>query len=45
MVLHDYLATAAFVEEADNYFHTFNGGTRIEPWKISRCPLNDNIFY
>jgi hypothetical protein len=38
----EYLATAAFVEEVDHLFDTFNGGTRVNPGKTLRCPLSDN---
>jgi hypothetical protein len=34
--------TAAFVEEVDLLFDSFNGGTRVDPGKTLRCPLSNN---
>jgi hypothetical protein len=38
----DCLLTAEFVEEVDNHFDTFNGGTCVDQWKTLHCPLKDN---
>jgi hypothetical protein len=38
----EYLGTAVFVEEVDNLFESFNGGTRVDTGKMPHCPLNDN---
>jgi hypothetical protein len=38
----EYLVTAAFVEEVDHLFHSFNGGTHVDPGKTLRCPLSDD---
>jgi hypothetical protein len=37
-----YLATVAFVEEVDNLFSIFNGGTCVDSAKTLCCPLCDN---
>jgi hypothetical protein len=38
----EYLATAVIVEQVDNLFDSFNGGTRVDQGKTLRCPLSDN---
>jgi hypothetical protein len=38
----EHLATAAFVEEVDHRFDSFNGGTCVDPGKTLRCSLSDN---
>jgi hypothetical protein len=37
----EYLTTAAFIEQVDNLFDSFNGGTRVDPGKRVCCPLSD----
>jgi hypothetical protein len=39
----EYLMTAALVGKVDHLFDSFNCGTRVDPEKILRCPLSDNI--
>jgi hypothetical protein len=35
------MAAAAFIEGVDNLFDSFNGGMRVDPGIILRCPLNE----
>ncbi|XP_023722385.1 uncharacterized protein LOC111872572 [Cryptotermes secundus] len=38
----EYMVTAVFVEEVDNLFSSFNGGTSVGRRKTLSCPLSDN---
>jgi hypothetical protein len=40
----EYLSTAEFIEEVDNLFDSFHGGTRVDLGKTLCCILRAEVF-